>query len=140
MNHVKKSCLKKYVSRELDVDQQEIIENHLYECERCMDAYFELLENQSISTILSEDFTNQVVTKANKQLPKSNPRQFSPKKAIAHYFLAAGLTVVLMLTGIFQGVLDVSTDHPLENKLSITEQALQQANQLLDHIKGEVNQ
>ncbi|SHN18494.1 hypothetical protein [Gracilibacillus kekensis] len=135
MSHIKESCLRKFISRDLDADHQEIIENHLYECEGCMDTYFAFLENHSLSITLSDDFTNQVVEKAEKQHPKSNPRQLSPKKVIANYIIAAGLTVVLMLTGVFQVFIEVTNDQQLEGRPSITEQLMHQTNQLLDQIK-----
>ncbi len=140
MRHIDQQHLEKYISGNIEMQDQDIVENHLYECERCMENYFELLENEPITISLSEDFTDLVVSKINIHQPQTNPYRLSSKKAIANYVLAAGLTVALMLTGVFQGFMDITNDQLSENRPSYTDQLMHQTNQLIDYMKEEHKQ
>src|SRR5699024_3759176 len=117
------------------------IENHIYTCDTCMDIYLSMLDSHPITGTISEDFTDQVVEKINKRHPSqmNTPRQSKPRKAVAHYFLAAGLTIILTVSGIFQGMLDVTNNEQMKNRSSITKQLMQNTNQLLDQLKEEYN-
>ncbi|WP_163536218.1 zf-HC2 domain-containing protein [Gracilibacillus sp. YIM 98692] len=144
MEHLSKDILKLYMNHELDVEEQERTESHLYDCDDCLNVYLALIESQTLKHSVSDDFTDQTVSKIYSQT-KSHQKSKKPyssknRKLITHYFLAAGLTIVLMLTGIFQTVLDVTNDYQVETSTSITDQLMQKTNTLLDYMKGDHKQ
>lgn len=141
MTHLTEYQFKKYLENDLSERDQNIVESHLYICDSCFYDYLMMMDSYPSKGNLSEDFTNQVVSKiyGNHSIQKKLPRQTLAKKALMHYSLAAALTILLMLTGVFQGIVDLTNTKNIEDKPSITNQMMKETDRLLDQIKGEKN-
>src|SRR3954468_7137503 len=105
----------KYVENELAEEVQDIVENHLYSCDQCLDLYLQAVtEAESALPSIADDahFTDVVMAQVSEvQLPsvKSVKENRNEKKrfyqsAAFHYTIAAAMTVLLMTTGVFQSL------------------------------------
>lgn len=138
MEHIDRHQLKAYIDNELDIDKVEQAENHMYACEACMRTYISLLDQYHVQDSVSEGFTDKVIDKVDKQIPvqKYNLQQKRSSKTMSHYLLAAGLTILIMLTGAFQEIITMTHDQAAMERTSLTEQLMHKTNHLLDKIKG----
>ncbi|MBM7587599.1 hypothetical protein JOC86_004173 [Bacillus pakistanensis] len=121
-----------YVRDEVDEKTRVEFENHLYECDQCMEVYLEAIERQETSfpTVTDPDgFTDGIMAMIEQEKPVTkieNPRTYAKtkfyQKSVFHYLVAATMTLLLMTTGVFQELMTIVTD--FENKSpkeSITE-------------------
>ena len=115
MTHYSYEEWMKYVKNELVQEVQEIVENHLYSCDQCLDLYLQAVtEVESELPFISNDthFTDVVMAQVLEiQLPtiKSVKENRNGKKrfyqlAVFHYTIAAAMTILLMTTGVFQSL------------------------------------
>lgn len=132
MRHFTKDVLRSYMNAKSD--QEKSIEKHLLECDKCMDLYLSLLEEVEINRVLSDDFTEVTLHQIEKILP--SPPKKKQNTAFIHYLVAAGLTILLTLTGVFQGVLNVTEMQQKQNNPSVTDQLMTKTNDVLEEIKG----
>ncbi|WP_102028847.1 hypothetical protein [Salirhabdus sp. Marseille-P4669] len=126
--HVEIDVLRRYTSNQLNEQEQVAIESHLDHCDVCFETYLHVIDEWSIPHSLSETFTDDTVERIKSSQPNMSPDSSLPtktdyhKKTITNYFLAAGLTVVLMFTGAFKLVTNVSDkinvyDEPISDEL-----------------------
>ncbi|UOE94502.1 zf-HC2 domain-containing protein [Alkalihalobacillus sp. LMS39] len=111
MSHYEKNMWNLYIENKLDRKQQEELEHHLYSCPQCVDDYMDMLEHVTLPTIEApEQWTDEVMA----QLPPKQQIKQSTKKnqLLLHYTIAAAATIVLMVSGIFQGVVDTEIQGP----------------------------
>lgn len=103
-----------YVKDELVEEEKQKLEDHLYNCDQCLDVYVNAVEEQEsqLPAIFDETaFTNQIMMKiAAETLEEKKPAKKSKKRSfyqssIFHYTLAAGITLILMSTGVFQSII-----------------------------------
>ncbi|WP_066299087.1 hypothetical protein [Bacillus sp. FJAT-29937] len=124
-----------YVKNEFDQDVREEYENHLYTCDQCLDVYLEAVtaaESELPEMMNDIDFTNSIMA----QIAESHPPSVKAVKkrkesrpfyqtAIFHYTVAAGMTILLMTTGVFQSItqytVSVQTPSFQEKRTSVTE-------------------
>ncbi|WP_407270831.1 zf-HC2 domain-containing protein [Radiobacillus sp. PE A8.2] len=147
MEHVSKEQLARFVEGELPDAENKLVETHLDDCDICFQLYVSAIDDWSMPEIgLSETFTSETVAKITNQnacyhAKSSNPpaSKARKKQTFAHYLLAAGLTVVLMLTGAFQNVLTISDQTSVKDEVSITDQLMNTTTSWLDQLKGEIN-
>jgi hypothetical protein len=118
----------RYVQDNMPDAEREAVEAHLYSCDLCFDEYLQVIDNWSIPYSLSDDFTDRTVQLMKTTQPiLSQPNSLPSKKdfrknTIVNYLLAAGLTIVLMFTGIFQYMITISEklyehDEPLTEQI-----------------------
>ncbi|WP_026673856.1 anti-sigma factor family protein [Alkalihalobacterium bogoriense] len=110
MSHYKKNMWNLYIENKLDRNQQEELELHLYSCPQCLDDYMDMLEHVTLPTIKDpEQWTEEVMA----QLPPQQLTKQSNKKKqlLLHYTIAAAATMVLMVSGIFQGVVNTEMQY-----------------------------
>jgi hypothetical protein len=121
-----------YVRDEVDEKTRVEFENHLYECDQCMEVYLEAIERQETSfpTVTDADaFTDGIMAMIEQEKPVSNiekPRPYAKtkfyQKSVFHYLVAAAMTLLLMTTGVFQELMTIVTDFEKKSpKESITE-------------------
>lgn len=140
MNHRSKVEWQDYVNDELSETIRTECEEHLYNCETCMDVYLQVIEESSHELPDVEDeesFTATIMSQIEKQPAHFQPIKTSKKKlafyqhTTFHYVLAASLTVVLMSSGVFQSLTnyvdEVQKTTISEESLSITEQIMNRA-------------
>ncbi|MBB6455372.1 putative anti-sigma-YlaC factor YlaD [Salirhabdus euzebyi] len=134
--HFKESDFEKYVNDSLRLDEKEAIEDHLTECDECFAQYMAVMEDWSIPYTTTESFTDDVIAQIEMMQPSMSrkTKSISPKeqrrKTVYHYFLAAGLTIILMFSGVFQFMFNLSEQIELD-KEPISEQLLNGASGIL---------
>ncbi|SFL86566.1 hypothetical protein SAMN04487943_104392 [Gracilibacillus orientalis] len=132
MTHIGKDALLSYMNS--DSDQENMIEDHLLECETCTNMYVTLIEDIEVNGELSDDFTDITLQQMEKILP--SPPKANQNKVVTHYLVAAGLTIFLTLTGVFQGALNVTEIQQKQNTGLITEHLMTKTNDVLEGMKG----
>jgi hypothetical protein len=131
----------KYVRNEINENNCEEYESHLYTCDQCLDYYLQAVtENESSFPILSSEgsFTDIVMAKVFKQKVevvtdqqvalKAQPKAIAKKpfyqQAVFHYLLAAVATLMLTFTGAFHSLAvfagTVESPHFQEKRPSVT--------------------
>ncbi|WP_440895485.1 anti-sigma factor family protein [Amphibacillus sp. Q70] len=139
MTHIHNERLNAYIDQQLSEQEEIEIETHLYQCDTCSDQYLLLLEAEDIGASVSDQFTDDVIAKINRQLVQTNyisSQTNHRKQTIKHFWLAAGLTIVFTLTGLFQGMINMTTEQDFQERGSITAHLLDKSNDFFNHIKG----
>ncbi len=131
MKHITKESLLTYIKAESNQERE--IENHLLECEACTDIYFSIVEEVEMNGVLSDDFTDVTLHQIEQKSPAPSKKKHS--NVFVHYLVAAGLTILLTLTGVFQGALNVS-DIQQQKGGSITNHLMTKTTGVLKEIKG----
>ncbi|GAA0328844.1 hypothetical protein GCM10008967_19200 [Bacillus carboniphilus] len=148
MKHIPFEEWLKYVNGELAEDVQLDYENHLYSCETCIEVYSEAISHQSeaLPTPLSSTFTDDVMTLIQggeelqsvahgvKMSKKKKERSFV-QSTIFHYAAAAGFTLLLTFSGVFQsmtGFVDNFENTAQEQRPSVTETVMNKTLTLFD--------
>lgn len=115
MTHYSYEEWMKYVKNELVQEVQEIVENHLYSCDQCLDLYLQAVtEVESELPFIANDthFTDVIMAQVSEiQLPavkslkeKRNVKKRFYQSIVFHYTIAAAMTILLMTTGVFQSL------------------------------------
>ncbi|MFD2656150.1 hypothetical protein [Gracilibacillus thailandensis] len=131
MKHMTRDALLAYINAESN--QETEVENHLLECETCTDLYLSIVEEVEMNSGVSADFTDDTLQQLEIRLPA--PPQKKQNHVFIHYLVAAGLTILLTITGVFQGALDVS-DIQQKKGGSITDHLMTKTDNVLQEIKG----
>ncbi|WP_442602526.1 anti-sigma factor family protein [Paenibacillus sp. KN14-4R] len=99
-----------YIEGQLTSDIASSMEQHLYKCPICLDLYMTSVEQLSNRlpapvdpTALTDAIMEQIST--HRHLNPSHTTISERRRTIRNYFIAAAATLVLMVTGIFQGLL-----------------------------------
>ncbi|CAM3884316.1 hypothetical protein [Lederbergia lenta] len=143
MNHISYEKWFQYAQDKLDEETRTEYENHLYNCDHCLEIYLAAVEASETSMPVltsSTSFTDSVMNQVNetkKEKPVINKRvKNNRRQTMIHYALAAAMTLILMSTGIFSQLMNVANefDNPnpkhtesfvsnfLNNSISITDQ------------------
>jgi len=101
-----------YKSKALPIEKLDKMEEHLYNCDLCMEIFLSLIDDQEIekaSKVISDEFTNKVVNK----LPKIEVKQIKPKQnkrlfniQFGYYAAVASVTIVLTFGGVYTNLVD----------------------------------
>jgi small nuclear ribonucleoprotein (snRNP)-like protein len=103
----------KYVENKLDLDVREVYEDHLYSCDQCLNLYLQAVSEagSQLPVMTNEDsFTDFVMAQASEiklaeqKSVKGKERKLIFKSTFFHYTLAAAMTILLMMTGVFQSI------------------------------------
>lgn len=116
MTHYSYEEWMKYVKNELVEDIRGVYENHLYNCDQCLDSYLQAVsEEESRLPVLTNDsnFTDLVMeqvseikrpTQQSKKGIRKGRKEFY-QSVVFHYTIAAAMTILLMTTGVFQSLI-----------------------------------
>jgi len=146
MEHINGETLQSYVKDNVSEADREQIEAHLADCDTCLEKYFDVVNQWTLETpSLSEDFTDQtidqILTKQVMPTSESTSSTSSRKQStLLHYSIAAGLTIILMFTGVFQHMMQAFDEDNLRKQPSISDQIIKQTGEWLDQgiqLKGE---
>lgn len=103
MKHYSYEQWEKYVKDELDENVRGDYDEHLYNCDPCLELYLQVVEEQSndLPALSDEDeFANLIMTKIQDK-KKETPFY---QKTLFHYGVAVAMTITLMSTGVFQSI------------------------------------
>lgn len=114
MNHVSQQQLEAYISDTLTDEERVIVEDHIYECELCLQQFMSGVEHDEhhlpASTTVP-DFAHDILpVTAVEPSEEAESHQVKPSKSQAfrpliHYVVAASITIILMASGLFQSIL-----------------------------------
>ncbi|PWU68451.1 hypothetical protein [Gracilibacillus dipsosauri] len=142
MKHIPKEQMNLYILDQLTDENRKTMENHLYSCEACLDSYLQLMENSLVEDSVSDFFTEKTIARIqhdSKPSSKSSNASSLFSKSIIHYVLAAGLTLILMFSGVFDNMISLTDRAEVSPKQSLTEQLMKKTDQLLEEMKGDHN-
>jgi anti-sigma factor RsiW len=157
MRHYSSEEWSAYVEGRLTAENQHEYEDHLYGCDACLQLYTDCTASlelgpaivASIPSDPNEAFIEQIMVRIEsekQQLHKPiNPlrKMALYQKPIFQYALAAAITIILMTTGIFQGITGGSEKQPLDTKqtldASYTDQLMDKTVAILDAIQLKAN-
>lgn len=117
MNHIPLGEWKAYARGEINAEKRFLYEQHLYTCNQCMDLYMEAIESiqDEIPTIEEPSaYTDEIISHIPFEkdtrpiIQKSNKKRWYEEK-VFHYLLAAAMTFLLMATGVFTELTNVTT-------------------------------
>lgn len=129
MIHISVTEWRKYINNEIDEKEREFFENHLYSCDQCLAHYLEilaevesklpqlneqvLLVDNVMEQISAHSKQNMLVKdpniKSTKPTQKNLQRKQFYEKTIFHYTVAAVATIVLMISGVFNSMIEMPT-------------------------------
>lgn len=140
MSHQSKEAWIRYVNDELPEAARRMYEDHLYDCEKCMENYLQAIDESSHLPLDVEDTTSFIddimihieqVPEVSKTKKSGQKKHALYKRTVFHYVLAASLTLVLMSSGVFQSLTnyvdEVQKTTVSEESPSITEQIMNRA-------------
>ncbi|WHY86781.1 hypothetical protein QNH39_02580 [Neobacillus novalis] len=148
-----------YVKDEMNDQDREKLETHLYTCDQCLEQYLQAMAaNETSLPILSNEssFTDLVMAEVSKQkevVPNTKPGERKPtnrkkpfyQQAAFHYLLAAAATLLLTFSGAFKSLASYakSIESPTqvqEKKPSVTEGVINKTFAWMDSLeKKEAN-
>lgn len=105
-----------YKNRMLTKDKQDEMEQHLYNCDTCMEIFLSLIdekEEEKAGKFISDDFTLNVfknIPKVNQVKEKGRVKIKQAKKAfnyqLGYYAAVASVTIILTLGGFYADLVD----------------------------------
>src|SRR4051794_5778541 len=117
MNHATRQQWQDYVEGKLEAAQHEVLEHHLYECDKCLELYM-----SAIDTSIVRDYTNPHLLVPDSEaastaadrimaaihnrgaLYQSNRRVSFIRHPLFQYTVAAAITMLLLSTGVFHNI------------------------------------
>ena len=104
-----------YKNKALPVDRLEEMEEHLYNCDICMDIFLSLIDQQEVvsaESIIPSDFTEKVInnistTKAIKIESRQKHKNRVFNYQFGSYVAVASVTIILTLGGFYTNLVDV---------------------------------
>jgi len=103
MEHYNQQHWSAYLLNIVDEEERIIMENHLYNCDQCMDLYINQLEaeNEELAEP-STTFTKTVMKGIFKEEQRKNKAQRIT--LFKYYTIAASITLILVATGVFNSI------------------------------------
>ena len=135
MKHFSVAEWSAYAGGQLTAEIQRELEAHLYGCDACLEIYMDCISNldtQAVEAVsepayMEDKWIEQIMNRIEEEKLPSQLVPFSPPRKIAfyrkpifHYALAAAITIILMATGIFQGITGGMDQPPLATKQTLT--------------------
>lgn len=110
VNCYQKTQLVRYVKDELMEEEKKQLEDHLYSCDSCLLVYMTILDEHEneLPMIESQSFTDEVMKEiSSNQKMKERRSRTNP---LTHYVIAAGFTLILMFSGVFDSLTTIVSD------------------------------
>lgn len=111
MKHISVAEWHAYLADEIPEAQKIDYENHLYSCDECLEVYMEALEREenvfpSEKLSIADSVMGSIARLKEEPLlvDKSNRKNKSIRTITKHYVIAAGFTILLMASGVFQSL------------------------------------
>lgn len=121
-----------YKERVVSEEKYNEMENHLYECDECMNIFLSLIDNEEINSaeeIISDNFTGSVMDNIksfkNKSISKVERTNMRFKNIFGYYVAVAAVAIILTWGGFFSSLVDTL---PKAAKSAINENTLNTPN------------
>lgn len=102
-----------YKERVVSEEKYNEMENHLYECDECMNIFLSLINNEEINSaeeIIPENFTDSVMNNIksfkNKPIAKVGKSSMIFKDIFGYYVAVAAVAIILTWGGFFSSLVD----------------------------------
>lgn len=101
-----------YKIKSLSKEKIEEMEEHLYNCDTCMEIFLSLIDEEEISladTVIAEDFTENIINKISgtKVIPiKPVEKRKNFNYQLVYYAAIASVSIFLTMGGFFTGLVD----------------------------------
>ncbi|QST00468.1 hypothetical protein IMZ31_02415 [Pontibacillus sp. ALD_SL1] len=143
MKHIETTRLEAFMEDSLSDYERREIEDHLDECDFCFEAYMTKVESWTLEPSLAQDFTDQTFDQIVKKqvMPMEEAKRGSvqkQKRTLVHYGLAAGLTMILMVSGVFEQVLHVFDEDSFKDRPSISEDIVNETDRLFQKVNEDM--
>lgn len=142
MKHYNLAEWQQYVQDGLDEEIRVQYENHLYQCDQCLELYVQAVEtNEAEVNDISESdyFTDKIMEQIydqSKQQPEEEKKRIqSHKQTFMHYAIAVAMTVLLMSTGVFSELMkmtDTVEKNETRHKESFVQNILDQQGSIIN--------
>ncbi len=151
--HFSKDAWLAYVTNRLPAEQREAQEAHLYDCEDCLSIYMTCLADDDLQlppleneTVFTDHLMQSIANLATDisgghatTEPHVQPAKRWHRTTIVHYALAAGITLILMSTGMFQQLFlhtaQVAANDSFKQERPFSEKLVQRTVKLLDTLQ-----
>lgn len=117
-----------YKERVISEEKYNEMEDHLYECDECMNIFLSLIDNEEINSaekIVPENFTDSVMDNIknfkNKSITKVERNDMIFKNIFGYYVAVAVVAIILTWGGFFSSLVDTL---PKAAKSTINEKAI----------------
>lgn len=132
-----------FVNNQLPDPKRVELENHLYSCDECLELYLAVIDQpNSLPNLSHHSITDEIIA----QLPsrkKIAKKRFYHHTAF-HYGVAAAITLILMVTGVFHSISGyvqvIETKPALEQNETITQSLMDKAIALIDTIEPQIKE
>ncbi|KGP91134.1 hypothetical protein N780_17260 [Pontibacillus chungwhensis BH030062] len=143
MKHIETTRLEAYIEDSLSDHERWEIEDHLDVCDLCFEAYMTSIETWTLEPSLAMDFTDQTFDQIIKKqvMPGKEAKRSAvqkQKRTLVHYGLAAGLTMILMISGVFEQVLHVFDEDSFKERPSISKNIVSETDRLLQKVNEDM--
>ncbi len=145
MNHCTTELIQAYILDSLTEIERTEFEDHAFACDHCLVEYVNCIEAEGYPLpILSneEQFTEQIMSKIAKRDNTSTTasttawvRRKSRLLPLVHYGIAASITLLLMTSGVFQGITRLAStieEAPKQEEPSISHNVMNKALQWIN--------
>lgn len=103
-----------YKEKNISDEKYREMEEHLYNCDECMNIFLSLIDNLEIDQAeeaISSDFTKNVIGNIQKVKYKPKPKIYNEATSFisgfGYYVAAAAVVIMLTWSGFFSGLVDV---------------------------------
>lgn len=106
-----------YVRDELDETTRNEYENHLYQCDECLEIYlFAVEEHEAFMPQIADtsEFTQSIMDQID--APKVKSRKPTYRNTIWHYGIAVAMTLILMSSGLFNQLMNMANSFENDQK------------------------
>lgn len=110
MNHVTEQQFQAYIADTLSTEDRTVIEDHMYHCDLCLEQYMTCIEHEAMNLPALPDDAEwtehmmNIISDKSMEQPVAESSQSIITKRFIHYTIAASITLCLMVSGAFQGV------------------------------------
>jgi len=101
-----------YKNEMLSKEKSEEMEQHLYNCNTCMEIFLSLIDEKEIEKsgqLISDEFTSEIINnipKIKSSKPKIKQSKMAFNYQFGYYAAVASVTVILTLGGFYTGLVD----------------------------------
>ena len=134
MSHYSLEDWMNYTENKIEPKVRENYEDHLYTCDQCLELYLQAVsqvENQLGDMNEESNFTDRIMSQVSEiKLPEQErakdkrlERNKFYQSTAFHYTLAAAMTILFMVTGVFQSITNYA-DNVDSTKIKVKDQSM----------------
>lgn len=146
LKHVTIEQCRHYILGQLSDHDQQTFEDHIYTCDQCLSMYMTTIEQHSMTLPHISDeaqFTDDTMDLLLEETLPSKVMSITSKprtkrwyeNTIAYYTIAAGITIFLMSTGVFDSLMQLTNITKTERQTSLSDTLMNKTVSMIDVIE-----